>query len=69
MGIARVPSFIAGPFIRDGRVKPLFVTQEDVPLGIHALYPPARHLALKVRALVDFLAARFRGQPEWDRGW
>jgi DNA-binding transcriptional LysR family regulator len=69
MGIARVPSFIAGPFIRDGRVQPLFVAQEDVPLGVHALYPPARHLALKVRALVDFLAARFRGQPEWDRGW
>jgi DNA-binding transcriptional LysR family regulator len=69
LGIARVPSFIAGPLVRAGRVQPLFTDREDAPLAIHALYPPARHLALKVRALVDFLASCYRGQPEWDRGW
>ncbi|HEY9211733.1 MAG TPA: LysR family transcriptional regulator [Ancylobacter sp.] len=68
-GIARVPSFIAGPSIRDGRVQALFVDREDIPLNINALYPPARHLALKVRTLVDFLATCYRGKPEWDRGW
>jgi DNA-binding transcriptional LysR family regulator len=50
-------------------VQPLFTDREDAPLAIHALYPPARHLALKVRAVVDFLASCYRGQPEWDRGW
>lgn len=69
LGIARVPSFIAGPLVHAGRVQPLFTDREDAPLAIHALYPPARHLALKVRALVDFLASCYRGQPEWDRGW
>lgn len=69
LGIAHVPSFIAGPFIREGRVRQLLKTYEDKPLGIHAVYPPARHLALKVRALVDYLADRFRGQPNWDQGW
>ncbi|MFC0218851.1 DNA-binding transcriptional LysR family regulator [Pseudochelatococcus lubricantis] len=69
LGIARVPSFIAGPLIRDGQVKPLLADFEDKPLVIHALYPPARHLALKVRALVDFLAICYRGEPDWDRGW
>ncbi|WP_421566758.1 LysR family transcriptional regulator [Ochrobactrum sp. EDr1-4] len=69
LGIAHVPSFIAGPFIREGRVRQLLKTYEDKPLGIHAVYPPARHLALKVRALVDYLADRFCGQPNWDQGW
>lgn len=69
LGIAHVPSFIAGPSIRDGRVKQLLNTYEDKPLGIYAVYPPAKHLAIKVRALVDYLAEHFRGKPEWDRDW
>ncbi|RYX94611.1 MAG: LysR family transcriptional regulator, partial [Bradyrhizobiaceae bacterium] len=31
-----------------------------------ALYPPTRHLAVKVRLLIDFLVARFAGVPSWD---
>lgn len=69
LGVARVPSFIAGPMIRDGVVVQLLPAWEIPPRPVHALYPPARHLAPKVRALVDHLAAAFRGQPEWDRGW
>lgn len=69
LGIARVPTFIAGPRIREKRVVPVLETLEDAPLGIHVVYPPARHLALKVRALVDFCVARFRGTPDWDQGW
>lgn len=68
-GIARVPSFIAGPSVRNGDVQTLFSDMEDAPLSINAVYPPARHLALKVRTLVDFLAGCYRGQPHWDRGW
>lgn len=69
LGIARLPSFIAGESIRAGRVVELLKAEKAPPLAVHALYPPARHLALRVRTLVDFLARRFRGQPEWDRGW
>ena len=69
LGVARAPSFIAGPLIREGRLSRLFPDMEEPPLAVYALYPPARHLALKVRALVDFLALRYRGEPEWDRGW
>lgn len=69
LGIARIPSFMAGPLFRDGRLKPLLRSFEDKPLGIHAIYPPGRHLALKVRVLVDFLGERFHGEPEWDKGW
>jgi DNA-binding transcriptional LysR family regulator len=69
LGIARVPSFMAGPRIRAGTVKPLLRSFEDQPLGIHVLYPPNRHLATKVRVFVDFLVERFHGDPAWDQGW
>ena len=69
LGVARVPSFMAGPCFRAGRLTPLLQHFEDNALGIHAIYPPGRHLALKVRVLIDFLGARFQGEPEWDKGW
>lgn len=69
LGIARVPSFMAGPRFKAKRLVPLLQSFEDSPLGIHVIYPPGRHLALKVRALVDFLSFHFRDQPEWDQGW
>lgn len=69
LGVARVPSFMAGPRFLDGRLVPLLMKFEDQPLGIHVIYPPGRHLAVKVRMFVDFLVQRFKGEPTWDRGW
>ena len=69
LGIARTPSFIAGPRLRAGLLRPLLSAWQDQPNGLYAIYPAGRHLAAKVRVLVDFLAEAFRGEPEWDRGW
>ena len=69
LGIARVPSFIAGPLFQSKRLVPLLRDYEPAALGVFAIYPPGRHLARKVRALVDFLVERFRGEPAWDTGW
>ena len=69
LGIARVPSFIAGPRIRGGHVRALLQEVEQAPSSLYTLYPPGRHLAVKVRALVDFLVGCYRGQPAWDQGW
>jgi DNA-binding transcriptional LysR family regulator len=68
-GLARLPSFLAGEHFRAGTLHPLLCDMEDDPLGLYALYPPGRHLAAKVRALVDFLAAEYHGGPSWDLGW
>ncbi|PZU95217.1 MAG: transcriptional regulator [Chelatococcus sp.] len=68
-GIARVPSFTAGDAFRNRAVVPLLQAFESEPDGLYALYPAGRHLALKVRALVDFLTTCFRGEPAWDQGW
>ena len=69
LGIAYLPSFIAGPSLRAGTVRRLLADLEGPPHGLYALYPPSRHLALKVRVLVDFLATCYRGAPIWDQGW
>lgn len=69
LGIAHAPSFMAGPRFRERRLVPLLQDYEDRSMGIYAIYPPGKHLALKVRVLIDFLAERFKGEPEWDQGW
>jgi DNA-binding transcriptional LysR family regulator len=66
LGLACVPAFVAGEALQTGRVKRLLRDFEPAPYGVHVLYPHSRHLAAKVRALVDFLADRYRGAPAWE---
>lgn len=69
LGITQVPSFAAGAHIREGRLVPLLTAYEVAPIPIQTIYPPGKHLAAKVRVMVDFLAERFRAEPSWDQGW
>jgi DNA-binding transcriptional LysR family regulator len=59
-GVARVPDFIAAPRLAAGDLTQILTPFADEPFAIHVLYPPTRWLAPKLRALIDFLAARFR---------
>jgi DNA-binding transcriptional LysR family regulator len=68
-GIVRSPAFVAAEFLRNGELRAILCDYEPEPLHVHAIYPHARHLAPKVRALVDFLIERFSGEPEWHKGW
>jgi DNA-binding transcriptional LysR family regulator len=58
-GIALLPDFIAGDALRDGRLVPILDAYKAPPLTLSALYPPTRHLSVKVRLFIDFLVARF----------
>lgn len=69
LGLACVPSFVAGDAVRSGKVRRLLQPFETEPYGVHALYPHSRHLAAKVRVLVDFLVERYRNTPHWEEGW
>ena len=69
LGIARSPSFVAGPAIRDGLLVPVLAAYDPEPLVLAAVYPASRHLPARVRLLIDHLVAAFRGEPAWDRGW
>ncbi len=68
-GIARSPAFVAAEDLRSGSLRSILKAFEPEPLYVHAVYPHARHLAPKVRALVDFLVQRFSGEPHWHQGW
>ncbi|HKJ70455.1 MAG TPA: LysR family transcriptional regulator [Gammaproteobacteria bacterium] len=68
LGIALLPTFIAGDDLRAGRLRPLLPGYRTRELSIYAVYPERRHLPAKVRAFVDFLVETFAGQPYWDRG-
>ena len=67
-GIILLPTFIIGEDLRAGRLVRLLPDYPPPEQGLHALYPPGRHLSAKVRSFVDFLVARFGGEPAWDRG-
>ncbi len=64
-GVVRTPAFAAADDLRAGRLVPLLPNVEPELIHVHAVYPHARHLAAKVRAFVDFLVARYAGEPEW----
>lgn len=57
-GIARSPAFAALPDLRSGALVPILEAYEPAPLPINAIYPHARHLPVKLRRFLDFLAAR-----------
>ncbi len=59
LGIVRIPDFIAAQHIKAGHLKQLFSTLATPSLTAYVLYPERRHLALRVRAFVDFVAAAF----------
>ncbi len=65
LGLANVPDFVCAQALASGRVRRILRPFEVAPGGIWAIYPPGRHLAAKVRVLVDFLAERFRDGASW----
>ncbi|SPH16956.1 HTH-type transcriptional regulator PgrR [Defluviimonas aquaemixtae] len=65
LGVAQLPDFVAAKSIVEGRTVRLLRVYEPPPFWIYALYPPGRHLAAKVRVLVDFMAKRFKKGGGW----
>ena len=66
-GIGMLPTYYLGDDLRTGRLVHLLPDYEPDVLGIHAIYLSRQHQPLALRLLVDFLAARFVGEPApWD---
>ena len=58
-GLVCLPTFIIGDALESGRLVMVLDDYLLPPLMVRALYPHNRHLSAKVRAFVDFVAARF----------
>jgi DNA-binding transcriptional LysR family regulator len=67
MGIAVVATMVVGSQLSSGQLVRVLPDHEFEPSAIFAVYPSARQLSTKVRAVVDFLVERFSDPPTWDR--
>lgn len=64
VGIARLTDIMAGEAIHRGDLVPILTNWHHVePVPLFATYPSGRHLAPKVRAMVDFLVDEFAHRP------
>jgi DNA-binding transcriptional LysR family regulator len=68
VGVALIPTFIVGDDLRAGTLQAVLADYETWNAFVHAVYPPTPQVAPKVRAFVDFVAARCAGTPYWDDG-
>ena len=63
-GIVLLPTFLVGRDLQQGTLVELFPQYRATELGIYAVYGSRKHMAPKVRLLVDFLAREFE-QKQW----
>ena len=66
LGVLLQPTFIIYRAIEAGELTPALTDYRWRHLSAYAVYPEKRHLPARVRKLIDFLAARFAGQPYWE---
>lgn len=66
LGVALLPTFIAGPAMQSGELVRILPDYAPPDIHLMMLYPPNRHLAPKVRSLLEFLYERFGDRQVWD---
>jgi DNA-binding transcriptional LysR family regulator len=65
-GIAGLPSFLAAPALREGRLQRVLPGWQGGRLTLHAAMPTRRHLPARTRAFVDLMVERFGGSLDRD---
>jgi DNA-binding transcriptional LysR family regulator len=66
-GISCLPTFIVWQSLATKTLVPVLTKYQMQTMHAYAVYPPNRHLPLKVRSLIDFLVERFGDNPYWDQ--
>lgn len=66
LGLAQLPDFYAEDDLAQGRLQAVLREWELGDVGVWAVYPHRRHLPLKVKLLVDMLAAQFEPSAPWQ---
>jgi DNA-binding transcriptional LysR family regulator len=64
LGVVLLPTFIIGADLRAGRLVEVLPEYAPPEIGVYALYAPNRFVAVKVRAFIDFLVAKFASASE-----
>ncbi|KQW02632.1 LysR family transcriptional regulator [Rhizobacter sp. Root1221] len=60
IGIGQLPSYLAQPLIREGQLVHLLTRHTSARVGLFLYYPQRSHQPARVRAFIDFAAARLR---------
>jgi DNA-binding transcriptional LysR family regulator len=68
MGIAVLPDFLVAGDLRRGNLRQVLPRLETPRVAIYAVYAERRHLPARVRALLDFLVVRLRGERGNSKG-
>jgi DNA-binding transcriptional LysR family regulator len=63
-GVVMQPSFMVNADLAAGTLVELMPRYRGIELGIYVVYPTRKHVAPKVRLLIDFLVDSFR-HPPW----
>ena len=66
-GITYLPRFIVWQSLASQALVPVLTDYQMQTMHAYAVYPPNRHLPLKVRSLIDFLVERFGENPYWEQ--
>ena len=66
-GITYLPTFIVWQSLANHTLVPVLTEYHQQTMHAYAVYPPNRHLPVKVRSLIDFLVKRFGDSPYWDQ--
>jgi DNA-binding transcriptional LysR family regulator len=66
-GIALLSRWLVANDLDDGTLVDVLPSVETEGFPIHAVWPHTRHLAPKVRVVVDELVKRFLPKPPWER--
>lgn len=67
LGLALRSTWDVGEDLKSGRLVPVLAGYAPATVGIHAVMPRGSAPTPRVRAFVDFLAARIGRPPYWDR--
>lgn len=66
LGLALLPTFIAGEELQAGRLVSVMHDYRAPSIHLCLLYPPNRHLSIRIRLFVEFMYERFGDRPYWD---
>lgn len=67
LGIAVMPTFLCNRELASGKLLALLDGYRSEESAVYAIYPSRRHLPLRVRVFIDFLAERMGDSPPWER--
>jgi DNA-binding transcriptional LysR family regulator len=60
VGIGQLPSYVAAPFVREGRLVHLLSRHTSERIGLYVYYAQRAHLPPRARLFIDFAAQRLR---------